>query len=309
MDDIRLAVSFRRSRKRRKLERILGPAGVLALVDLWIGVAESRPDGELHGWTEEDIALEADWPGNPHEFVDALVKCGLLEKNEHYMVHDWAEHQPWVVGKQDRVEKARNAARARWDNREEVLGNAPTCPKDARSINEQCHEHPKSNAPFPTFPNPSTPTPSEEKKLTTSTSESEAFSKRDLPQEYLDYAKDFQNEVTRRCGNTAPKITDAMIAECAAVVDKLIRLDGFSLETIRTTLLWGIEDSFWSRQVRSLRCLRKVSDSNGLTKFQNLVETMKKRGSAPRAMQTTGFNPASPHYPKPEELTDDHYRF
>ncbi|HFQ92036.1 MAG TPA: hypothetical protein ENK29_04070 [Chromatiales bacterium] len=92
--DIRVAISFRGHRKRKRLAIMLGPEGVLALLDLWIGVAASRPDGTLSGWDEIDIALEAGWDGDPQEFVDALLKVGFLDRDEDgvYSLHDWLDH-------------------------------------------------------------------------------------------------------------------------------------------------------------------------------------------------------------------------
>lgn len=109
-------ISFRGHRKRKRLKRRLGPEATDYLIDLWIGAAIARPDGILHGWNENDIADEADFPGDPIYFVNALIDCGWLEKSgDSFILHDWTDNQPWVVGAKMRSEAARKAAMARWN--------------------------------------------------------------------------------------------------------------------------------------------------------------------------------------------------
>lgn len=113
--DIRLAVSFRGHRKRKRLRLLLGPGSTDYLLDLWIATAMNHPDGILTGMDETDIALEAGWEGEPQAFVAALLECRLLDKTEHgYALHDWAEHQAYVVHAEDRKTQAKNAAAKRW---------------------------------------------------------------------------------------------------------------------------------------------------------------------------------------------------
>lgn len=128
--DIRLAVSFRGHRKRKRLRLLLGPGSTDYLLDLWIATAMNHPDGILTGMDETDIALEAGWEGDPQTFVAALLECRLLEKSEHgFVLHDWAEHQAYVVHAEDRKTQAKNAAAKRWAAR-----TAPVMPAE-------CGEH------------------------------------------------------------------------------------------------------------------------------------------------------------------------
>ena len=138
--DIRISVSFKGHRKRKKLKAIIGPDATDYLLDLWIATAQNHPGGHLGDMDEFDIALEAGWDGDPKVFVDALVECKLLDKNGYgYILHDWEEHQPWVVHAPERTAKARNAAQARWNN--------------ATSMLRACNEQSTSNAPSP-IPSP-----------------------------------------------------------------------------------------------------------------------------------------------------------
>ena len=152
--DIRVAISFKNHRKRKRLKSLLGDSGVIALIDLWLGVAASRPSGVLDGWDAVDISLEAGWEGDPNEFMSALIECKFLDHCDGVLcLHDWDRHQGWVVGAEARSEKARNAAISRWEKRNGRKGEKQG---DATSINEQSDEHNSSNAPSPNpSPNPS----------------------------------------------------------------------------------------------------------------------------------------------------------
>jgi len=54
-----------------------------------------------------------------------------------------------------------------------------------------------------------------------------------------------------------------------SVLDKLIRIDGFTEDYIFKSLRWAQKDDFWKVQIYSLAGLRKKT-SGDLTKFQNL---------------------------------------
>ena len=106
--DIRVANSFKRSRKRRKLHRALGNDGVVGLIFLWMEAAEFRIDGVLHGYTAEDIAIAADWDGDEAMFVDTLIKIGFLDfDGETYAIHDWHVHNGYAMGAKSRSDIAR----------------------------------------------------------------------------------------------------------------------------------------------------------------------------------------------------------
>ena len=94
--DIRIAVSFRDHRKRRKLRLVLGDNSTDYLIDLWLSTAMNHPDGVFSGMDEVDIALEAGWDKDPALFVHGLLRCGLLDRDDDgtYRLHDWEEHQP-----------------------------------------------------------------------------------------------------------------------------------------------------------------------------------------------------------------------
>ena len=114
--DIRISVSFKNHRKRKRLKLLLGEGSTDYLLDLWIATAMNHPSGFLDGMDEIDIALEAGWDGDALEFCSALIECRFLEKDDSgvYFLHDWDDHQPHVVDSEERSERSRNAVNVRW---------------------------------------------------------------------------------------------------------------------------------------------------------------------------------------------------
>uniref|UniRef100_I2Q1G0 Uncharacterized protein n=1 Tax=Desulfovibrio sp. U5L TaxID=596152 RepID=I2Q1G0_9BACT len=125
--DIRIAVSFKGHRKRKRLRLMLGPDSTDYLLDLWISTAMNHPTGILAGMDAVDLALEAGWEGEPEKFVQALQTCGFLDVSGDgvYSLHDWDDHQGYAIHAEKRTEKARKAALARWGTKEE---DAPSMP-------------------------------------------------------------------------------------------------------------------------------------------------------------------------------------
>ena len=141
--DIRVSVSFKGHRKRKRLKALLGLDATDYILDLWITTAQNHPDGVLSGMDEIDIALEAGWEKDPKIFIDALMECKLLDNNgTGYFLHDWEEHQPWVYHAPARTAKAKHAAEMRW-----VKG------KHATSMPQASGKDTNSNAPSP-IPSP-----------------------------------------------------------------------------------------------------------------------------------------------------------
>lgn len=108
MTDARLSVSLPSHPKTKKLIRQLGEGAAWRLVCLILWTAANRPDGNLGAMAPDDIELAADWPGEEGAFTAALLAVGFLDETaEGFAIHDWAEHQPWVVGSEQRSRKAR----------------------------------------------------------------------------------------------------------------------------------------------------------------------------------------------------------
>ena len=106
--DIRLSVGFFDHPKIIKLERQLGYEGVIALIRLWLWVAQNRPSGLLSGMDDEDIAIAARWNGEVTAFKDVITRLRLLDvEGDTCLIHDWQEHNTW----QSEAENRSNASR------------------------------------------------------------------------------------------------------------------------------------------------------------------------------------------------------
>lgn len=135
MDDFRVQTSWRTHRKRKRLRKMLGADAVLAIEDLWSYATSERPDGSLDGMSAQDIADEVDYPGDPARLMAALVDLRLVDGVEgSWSLHDWADNQPFVVGKGKRSEAARHAASVRWASKDDAVRMRDACPPYAPSL-------------------------------------------------------------------------------------------------------------------------------------------------------------------------------
>ncbi len=90
------------SMKFKRLQRRLGESkrGTVGLLELlWIAALNNAKRGDIGRYTNEEIAIECDWEGDPDDLVDALIATGWLdESSEHRLViHDWPQHAPRYV--------------------------------------------------------------------------------------------------------------------------------------------------------------------------------------------------------------------
>lgn len=88
--------------------------------------------------------------------------------------------------------------------------------------------------------------------------------------EIFDFVVSFQNYVSSSLGNMAPEVTDSSTKKACDTVRLLIEKNGWKLEQIKKVMRWAVQDSFWSKNARSLGQLREKSNKNGLMKFQNI---------------------------------------
>lgn len=90
-----------------------------------------------------------------------------------------------------------------------------------------------------------------------------------FPKEIYNFVCEFQEQITEEHGKKAPKITKSLLENGCKVVDQLIRLDGFEIDEIKSTLEWARCDSFWKDNVLSIASIRK-SGNGEETKFQKI---------------------------------------
>ena len=78
--DFRVALDFLDHPKTVRLKAAVGAEGIFCLMRLWAFAGNYRPRGILTGMNPDDIALAAKWPGDPDEFVCALVTSKVLDR-------------------------------------------------------------------------------------------------------------------------------------------------------------------------------------------------------------------------------------
>lgn len=242
--DIRISLSFKDHRKRKKLQRRLGAAAVLALLDLWLSAAESRPDGILTDMDAEDVAIDAGWEGDPQEFTTALLDIGFLDdENGVYCLHDWIEHNPWASGADARSNKNRFKILKRYapeiHAQLKEQGVTGVTAEEYRQYTTVEAENTGASSPSPS------PSPSPKPKPRHS-SDSEEVRLSEL--------------LFSLIRERNPKQRKANIQAWAGHVDRMIRLDKRTPEEIEQVIRWSQAHSFWQSNILSTAKLREQFD-------------------------------------------------
>lgn len=114
--DIRLLCTFPGHPKTVKLRRRLGAEGPLALIYLWAYCGEYRPDGRLTNMDAEDIAIAAQWEGEPEHLINELLALHFLDRDPEgvLLLHDWAQHNAYAAHAPQRSASAQRNARLKW---------------------------------------------------------------------------------------------------------------------------------------------------------------------------------------------------
>lgn len=177
--DARISTSLPSHPKTKKLARRLGPSGPLGCIYLFLWVAANRSDGDLSGLTDEDLELAVDWQGDEGQFIACMSEVGFLDGEEgSRSVHDWAVHNPWAAGANDRSEASRWAALCKRYGRDGAAkrmpnyasGVRPACDPGAPRTNPQCDPDAPLPSPIP-LPNLEDQKPSSSAKPTTTHAE------------------------------------------------------------------------------------------------------------------------------------------
>jgi hypothetical protein len=108
--------SLREHPKTRKLARRVGglPQAIGHLHCLWWWAMDYAPNGDLTKFDAEDIAIGAEWEGDPKEFIGHLVACGFLENGDGLCIHDWWEYGEAIIAQR---EANRERARAAYEKK------------------------------------------------------------------------------------------------------------------------------------------------------------------------------------------------
>lgn len=204
---------------------------------LWWWALEYAEDGDLSEFDALDIALAADWEGEPEAFVKALLGCGpgreqgFLEDREGRLVlHDWWTYAGKLVARRrsDRERKAK----AREADDQPVQRKSDGSPEDVRGTS--C-----ATEPNPTEQNPTQPP-------------SSAVARRDD----VDRLCDLLADLIAANGSKRPTVTKAWRDAARLMLDK----DGRDPEKAARLMRWCQQDEFWRSNVLSMPTFRDKYD-------------------------------------------------
>jgi len=120
--DFRLSIGFLDHPKTIKIQRQLGADGVLALLRLWNFAAQYKTDGILTGMDAEDIEIACKWNGIQGVLLSVFIQYKFVDEKidengeKIYILHDWEDHQGFIIHAKERSEQAKKAIATRWQN-------------------------------------------------------------------------------------------------------------------------------------------------------------------------------------------------
>jgi len=103
-----------KTKRLAKALRVSIPTAVGYLHFLWWWALDYAQDGNLSGFTPEDIAEVILWEGDPQGAVDALVESGFIDrspKKGSLSIHDWYEYAGRLIDKREKNRKRSQRAR------------------------------------------------------------------------------------------------------------------------------------------------------------------------------------------------------
>lgn len=94
--------------------------------------------------------------------------------------------------------------------------------------------------------------------------------------EIINLVTDFFNYQQSQHPNIIKTITENKINISCEVVEKLIRIDKYTLDEIKNVLNFAVKDDFWKTNLLSLGSLRNKSKTNDEMKFINILSASKR---------------------------------
>ena len=131
---IRVMTGFYTHRKTVKLRSKIGQDANWIPPRLWAYAAENQPDGDLAGYSSEEISELIGCPKYATSILQALKDCRFVDESG--MIHDWNEHNGYH---QKFSERAKKAAAARW-------GSPVPPPETGKGKGERGDKHCLTNA-------------------------------------------------------------------------------------------------------------------------------------------------------------------
>jgi len=150
--------TLREHPKIKKLCRLLGISKATAvghLHMLWWWAMDYAQDGELTRYDDLEVALAAEWDGDEHVFVQALMDSRFLDVDDQHrvVIHDWPDYAGKLIER-----RAKNAQRMREARGVYVATQDDTCNARATHVSKSV-ELPNRTVPNLTVPT-TPPTPS-----------------------------------------------------------------------------------------------------------------------------------------------------
>ena len=139
--------------KTKKASRLLHtevPCVIGHLVCLWSWAMKMKvgADGDVSHIDRCDLAGEAQWKGDPDEFINALVVSGFLDADgERLYIHDWAEYGGSVLSAQEKNKEKQRRFRERQKQAPKEDGEEATPPP--APLDRSGYEKPSRNGYVP----------------------------------------------------------------------------------------------------------------------------------------------------------------
>lgn len=135
----RMEASFRDHPKVKKLARRLECSLAEArgfVAGLWCWICDASPDGNLSSYDAEDLAIAADWSGDPEVFRAALVATGLIDETpDGAHLHDWMERAKAYV----EAQRSADRRKAKRDRRPTAVEPRTDLATDRQTDTEDTH--------------------------------------------------------------------------------------------------------------------------------------------------------------------------
>ena len=149
------------------LLRISRPTAIGHLHLLWWWALDNvGPDGNLGDISDEEVAMAAQWDGDPHEFADALTRSGFVDVVEDgsRWLHDWWDYAGKILDRRardrERMRQARGSPSSRDPSPEPSRYPSQERPATVAGPSEDGSETVRRTQPNPTQPTyPPLPSP------------------------------------------------------------------------------------------------------------------------------------------------------
>lgn len=106
---VRIMTGFYSHRKTARLRSKIGNDAFWIPPRLWAYCAENQPDGDVSGYSADELAMLLGCSSNAQAMLEALKEAGFITQDG--KVHGWDEHNRYHTAY---AERAKTAAKARW---------------------------------------------------------------------------------------------------------------------------------------------------------------------------------------------------